>query len=361
MKKAIQILNQAIDFASVGVMIQDINRKVVYFNRACEDITKWKREDVVGHVCGEIFKCHTSDGECLREKFCPALDVFRGEDSHRSGEFLINCGDGTESRLRVNVSAVEDKEGNVTHVVSVVEDIGRVKKVSGESVQPDTMVTLGAFMAELVHEIKNPLNAVNIQLFLLVREIRDSPEISCTLRKNLLEIVSLVQKGFDRLTQFVEGCVRFSKTGELNRCEVDINEMLGELVSVLQPQARLNGIQVKLDIAKGLPKVKVDSEKVKQAIRNILINGIEAIREGGKLEVDTKRVGEEIWISCHDTGPGIPDMNKDKIFDLFYTTKADGAGIGLSVAQNIIQSHGGSIRLEQTAIGSKFVIALPSN
>ncbi len=71
-----QILNQALDCASKGIMIQDISRKVVFFNRACEEITKWQKEEIVGRDCGDIFQCHTSTGMCLTEKFCPGMEIF---------------------------------------------------------------------------------------------------------------------------------------------------------------------------------------------------------------------------------------------------------------------------------------------
>jgi len=175
----------------------------------------------------------------------------------------------------------------------------------------------------------------------------------------LLNTVSIVQKELIRLSGFVEECLHFSKTGELNESYVDICEILNEIVSLLIPQAQLNGIQVELEVHSALPKIKVDRDKIKQAILNIMINGVEAMPDGGKLQVSVKRNGNEILISCQDTGPGIPDEIKDKIFDLFYTTKDGGTGIGLSFAQNIIQAHGGTIRLEQSSRGSAFVIAIP--
>jgi signal transduction histidine kinase len=154
--------------------------------------------------------------------------------------------------------------------------------------------------------------------------------------------------------------LHFSKTGELNKSDVDAGGVLSEIVSLLLPQAQLHGIQIELDIMNRLPIVMVDRDKIKQALLNILINGIEAMPDGGKLHVSVKHTGHEIWISCQDTGTGIPDEIKDKIFNLFYTTKDGGTGIGLSFAQNIVQAHGGVIRLEQSPKGSKFGITIPT-
>lgn len=356
-----QILNYAMDYTSKGIMIQDTNRKVVFFNRACEEITKWPKEEIVGKDCGNIFQCHTSTGMCLTEKYCPGMDIFHGRLSRASRELLIRRGDGSESWVETSAAAIRDGEGKVTHIVTVIEDISERKRFSDEVLRSKTLSTLGAFTAELAHEIKNPLNAMHIQMMVLEREIRDIPKISEKSKKGLLETVSVVQKEITRLSGFVEECLHFSKTGELNKRYVDIYGVLDEIVSLLLPQAQLRGIHVELEVASKLPKIKVDRDKIKQAILNIMINGVEAMPDGGKLRVSAKCIGHEMRISCQDTGPGIPDDIKDKIFDLFYTTKDGGTGIGLSFALNVVQAHGGTIRLEPSKRGSKFVITIPMN
>ena len=356
-----QILIQALSCASKGVMIQDVNRKVVFFNHACEEITKWPKKEIVGKDCGDIFKCHTSTGMCLTEKFCPGMEIFQGRISQASRELLIKRGDGSEVWVEASTSAIRDSRGKVTHIVTIVENVSERKKFSDEVLRLKTLSTLGAFTAELAHEIKNPLNAMHIQMALMEREIRDISRVGEKAKKELLDTVSVVQKELIRLSGFVEECLHFSKTGELNKSYVDIHEILNEIVSLLTPQAQLNGIQVELEFHSALPKIKADRDKIKQAMLNIMINGVEAMPDGGTLRVGAKRNENGILISCQDTGSGIPDEIKDKIFDLFYTTKDGGTGIGLSFAQNIIQAHGGVIRLEQTHKGSKFVIAIPVN
>lgn len=353
------ILNLALECASKGIMIQNVNRDVVFFNRACEEITKWPKEKILGKDCGEIFRCHTSTGMCLTEKFCPGMEIFQGRLSKASRELMIKRGDGGESWVETSASAIRDAEGNVTHIITIIEDIGERKRFSDEVLKSKTLSTLGEFAAELAHEVKNPLNAMNIQMLLLAREIQGEHQIHGKSKKGLLEIVSIVQKELIRLSGFIEECLYFSKTGELNKDSIDIDELLKEIVSLLIPQAQLHGIQVELSVTDGLPKVKMDRDKIKQAIMNILINGIEAMPDGGKLSVSAECIDSEIRVFCQDTGFGIPDEIKDNVFNLFYSTKEGGTGIGLSLAQNIIQAHGGIIKLEQAAQGSVFVITIP--
>ncbi len=355
----IQMFHQALDCASKGIMIQDSNRNVLFFNRACEEITKWPREKIIGKDCGEIFQCHTSTGMCLTEKFCPGMDVFQGKFSQGSRELLIKRGDGSVLWVEASVSAIKDTEGKVTHIISILENITERKRFSDEVLRSKTLSTLGSFAAELAHEIKNPLNAMNLQMLVLEREIQKIYKISDKSKEGLLEIAFIVRKELNRLSEFVGECLHFSRTGELNKSRIDVREILKEVVSLIIPQAQLHGIQVELDTACELPKISVDKDKIKQAILNIFINGIEAMPDGGKLYVRTERNEYEIFISCQDTGIGIPDEIKDKIFNLFYTTKDGGTGIGLSFAQNIIHAHGGTIRLEPSSQGTKFVVAIP--
>lgn len=353
------ILNQALDCVSKGIMIQDTNRRVVFFNHACEEITKWTRAEVIGKDCGDIFLCHTSSGMCLTERFCPGMEIFRGGLTQGSRELLIRRGDGTESWVKMSISPIKNIEGKETHLVSIIEDISDIKRFSDVVLRSKTLSTLGAFAAELAHEVKNPLNAMNIQMTVLQRELHDIKKVGDKTKKELLEIVTIVQKELNRLSGFVEECLHFSKTGELNKSNVDVGDILSEIVSLLLPQAQLQGIQIELNIMNALPKVMIDRDKIKQAILNILINGIEAMPDGGTLQVRAQRREQEICISCQDTGPGIPEEIREKIFHLFYTTKDGGTGIGLSFAQNIVQAHGGIIRIETSSKGSKFAIALP--
>lgn len=342
-------------------MIQDVNRRVVFFNHACEKITKRTKNEVVGKDCGDIFKCHTSSGLCITDKCCPGTEILNGSLSHGSRELLINRGDDSESWIRVNVSPIKDREGRVTHIISVIEDVNETKRFSDEVIKSKTLSSFGALASELAHEIKNPLNAMNVQLLVLKHEINDSYNNGSDQKNELLKIVSIVQNEINRLSSFVEECLQFAKTGELNRSHVKIHEMLTDIVALLEPQAQLNGIQLKLDVMDNIPAAYIDKDKIKQAILNILINGIEAMPDGGEMYISAGNIKDEIIITCQDTGPGIPEEFRSKIFNLFYTTKDGGTGIGLSSAQNIIQIHGGTIRLAPSTVGSKFLITVPVN
>lgn len=316
---------------------------------------------MVGKHCSDAFRCHTSTGMSLAEKLCPCVDVLSGRSSQSARELLIYRGDGSECWVEMSASAIKNDEGTITHAVTVVEDIDARKRFWDEMIKSKTVSTLGVFASEVTHEIKNFLNAVNIHVFMLEREIKNLCGISNEAKQGIFEIVTAVQNGINRLSGFAQGCTRVSRSGKLNKCPVAIDEMMEEVFSLLSPRALLSAIHIELDVARDIPRIVVDGDKMKQVIVNILLNGMEDMKDGGKLGVGIKHIGQEIQISFHDEGPGVSEEIKNKIFDLLYTDKDGVTKIGLASAQNIIHAHGGTIRLEPSAKGNKFVITIPAS
>ncbi len=353
------LLNQALERASKGIMIQDTNRNVVFANHACGEITLRPKGDIVGKHCGDVFRCHTAAGMPFTENLCPCADVLTGRSSQNAREFLIYRGDGTECRVEASASAIKDDQGVITHTVTIVEDVDAKKRFWDEIIKTKTVSTLGAFASEVTHEIKNFLNAVNIHVFMLDREIKSLSGISNEAQQELFQIVTAVQNGIGRLSEFARECTHFSKSGRLSKCPVDINDLLKEVFSLLSHRALLSGIHLKMDVARDVPRIVVDRDKMKQVIVNILLNGMEDMKDGGELGVEVKRIGQEILISCRNEGPCISEEIKNKIFDLLYTDKDGAVKIGLAVTKNVIQAHGGTINLEPSAKGNTFVIMIP--
>ena len=225
-----------------------------------------------------------------------------------------------------------------------------------ELVRSKTLSTLGQYSNELAHEIKNPLNAINIQMSLLEREISKH---DFGTGEELSDVVKVVKEEINRLNKLAKDCLTFSKSGDLNRTEEDIGQILEQLLSLITPHADLNGVNIYLTMTGHCPQVLVDKDKLKQALLNIVLNAIEAMIDGGDIAINVSKKDSYLNISIKDTGPGIPDEQHDKIFGLFYSTKSGGTGVGLAVTKNIIHAHGGNIRFEKLVEGAEFIIELP--
>ena len=355
------LLNQALEHASKGIMIQDKNRNVVFANRTCEEITLWPMGDIVGKHCGDVFRCHSATGMPFRENLCPCADVLTGRISQNAREFLIYRGDGSELWIEADVSAIKDGDGTITHTVTILQDVDAKKKFLNEIIKTKTISTLGAFASEVTHEVKNFLNAVNIHIFMLDRELKNLGGISNEAKQEILQIVAAVQNGIGRLSEFVRNCGQFSQSGRLSKCQVDISEMLKEVFSLLTYRALLSGIRFEMDVASDVSGIVADRDKLKQVFMHVLMNGMEDMTDGGELGVDAKRIGQEILISCRIGGTCISEEIKNKMFGLLYTDDKGVVKIGLAVAQNIIQAHGGTIVLESSAKGNLFIITIPAS
>ncbi|MCP4264653.1 MAG: hypothetical protein GY777_03595 [Candidatus Brocadiaceae bacterium] len=226
-----------------------------------------------------------------------------------------------------------------------------------ELIRSKTLSTLGQYSNELAHEIKNPLNAINIQMSLLEREIGKHDLGSR--EEELSDIVKVVKEEIGRLNKLAKDCLDFSKSGDLKRKDEDIGQIFEELLSLITPHAELNGIDIYLKMMTGCSQALVDKDKFKQALLNIIINSIDVMIGGGEIEINVSNEDGHLNISLKDTGPGIPEEQHDKIFDLFYSTKSGGTGVGLAITKNIVHAHGGNIRFRELNKGAEFIIELP--
>ena len=346
----------ALRYLNDGVFIFDKERKIVLFNPACEQIVGFSMEEITENEsnCFDIFKCHSSDGECLA--ICPGLDLFDEKRTKIAREYLINTKEGKQKRVITNYSIIKDDNNMIEYVVGVMRDITEEKMFNEELVRSKTLSTLGQYSNELAHEIKNPLNAINIQMSLLEREIGKH---DLGTGEELSDVVKVVKEEISRLNKLAKDCLSFSKSGDLERTEEGIGQIFEELLSLITPHADLNGVNIYLTMTGSCPQILVDRDKLKQAFLNLILNAIEAMAGGGSIAINVSKKDSYLNISIKDTGPGIPDEQHDKVFDLFYSTKSGGTGVGLAITKNIIHAHGGNIRFEKLVEGAEFIIELP--
>jgi PAS domain S-box-containing protein len=346
----------ALQYLNDGVFIFDKDRKIILFNPACEQIVGYSQEEITNndYSCLDIFDCHSLDGERLA--ICPGLDLFQEKRTKIAREYFIKTKEGKQKRVITNYSIIKDDNNRIEYVVGVMRDITEEKMFNEELVRSKTLSTLGQYSNELAHEIKNPLNAINIQMSLLEREIGKHDWSS---GKELAEVVKVVKEEISRLNKLAKDCLDFSKSGDLKCTEEDIGRIFEDLLSLIIPHADLSGVNIYLKKLQGCPQILVDRDKLKQAFLNIILNAIEVMTGGGDITINVSKEDNCLNISVRDTGPGIPDEQHDKIFDLFYSTKSGGTGVGLAITKNIIHAHGGNIRFKKLDEGTEFIIELP--
>ena len=209
----------------------------------------------------------------------------------------------------------------------------------------------------LAHELRNPLSTLRLNLQLLQEEWQNP--VTDRERKGVRKIDTLLRET-ERLQAILDNFLRFAGGHTLHRQPVDLHQLLSELLGFIGPPAEKADIRIVRKFAPHSPRIQADPDLLRQAITNLLINAQEAMPGGGTLTVHTEWIGKTIRLTIEDTGKGIDPSVTDRVFDLYYSTKPAGSGLGLPITRKIIEEHEGSIVLRPgTPHGTLAILELP--
>jgi signal transduction histidine kinase len=216
----------------------------------------------------------------------------------------------------------------------------------------------GLLASGLAHEIRNPLNAMNMNLQMLEEELQGAPEFA---GGDLLDLLASTKSEIKRLERLVTNFLLYARPSPPKFESKDINELLRNTAVFLQADFRQSGVALELDLEPLLPSVDLDESQFRQAIMNVLVNARQVMREGGAVALSSKAgPGGDIVVEIRDQGPGIPPENRDHIFEPFFSKRAGGTGLGLAIARLMVEAHGGRIQVEsEVGKGTTFRIRLP--
>ena len=241
----------------------------------------------------------------------------------------------------------------------VLRDLEPARAVESLLSYSQKLAALGRLTSGVTHEVKNPLNAMRIHLELLRARLAQAgqpapPEIA--------ENIDVIAHEIQRLDRVVQGFLRFVRPQDLRLAPVDVNAVLSDVARVARPEAARAGVEIVLEPGRGLPRVTADSGLIAQASANLVSNAIQAMPGGGTLVVASRRAAPDgVEIRVADQGMGIAPENLEKIFRLYYTTKAGGSGIGLAMVYRIVQMHDGRVDVESTVgKGTTVMLTLPA-
>ena len=224
----------------------------------------------------------------------------------------------------------------------------------------DRLSSLGLLTAGLAHEIRNPLVAIRTFTQLLPERYDDAE-----FREGFQ---GLALKEVDRICGLINDLLSFARPSRPNVAEENMNDVVDGIARILETEAKEKGVEITRNFAINLPKVWIDREQMKQVFMNLILNAIQAMKEGGSIFISTRLTsrngaapsGQFLQVEVRDTGVGIPAENLDHIFDPFFTSKDEGSGLGLSISHQIVQEHGGYVTVEsKVGMGTTFFVNLP--
>ncbi len=331
-----------------GMVVTDREDKVALLNSHAEEIFGIKREEGLGRKLAE------SINELA------VINLFRQVRSE--GKEIVNREIGItnpQSRtLSVTITPIRSHGGNIEGMVALFKDISSVKRIEKEVEEVARLTTLGSLSSWMAHEIRNPLNSIAINLELLQEEV--SRLVKEELQKEPLRLMKVISDEINRLNESVHDFLSFDKLPSLNVDTIDINQILDGTLALIQPEAVKRGVKIRKGYRKKLSTIQVDAKKIRQAILNIIINSIQSMPRGGELHLMTRSRGNQVEIEIKDSGVGIPEDVHEKIFDFFFTTREEGAGLGLSIARRIVNEHGGDIQVgSKENSGTSVILRLP--
>lgn len=233
----------------------------------------------------------------------------------------------------------------------------RMEVASNKLIQAEKLASIGRISAGIAHEIRNALTSVKLNIQKLVQSDR--------LDETEKEHLSISQEGIGQMEKFVKELLDFTRVSELNLARFSLEQILDESIKTLADTLELKKVVLEKSYEEGSPQVLVDADKLKQVFLNILRNAFEAVEEEGKINISLsllkEQEGSKIRVFISDNGCGIPEENRETIFEPFYTTKASGIGLGLPIARKIIEQHKGTIRVKENAAqGTSFEILIPT-
>jgi signal transduction histidine kinase len=265
--------------------------------------------------------------------------------------------------------AIEDSGGRFLGAMLVARNLGYLSHVQSTLNYSRKLAALGRLMAGVAHEVKNPLNAMTIHLELLKQKleaqqaIREGRPPGAVPAQNvdLQKHVSVISHEIRRLDEVMMGFLKFARPDELKLQPVMLSDLISDVVTTVTPEAERNNVAVKVDCPAALPEINADSGMLRQAILNLALNACQAMPDGGTLRFACRSTPRRrVEIDVEDTGTGIPPENLSRIFDLYFTTKEKGSGIGLSMVYRIVQLHDGEVEVQSTpGSGTRFRLVFP--
>lgn len=315
--------------------------RVVLVSAPVERFLGRPRSDLLGRTANEIFSRDSHLGALVLEAFERKRPLQQRELTSATG-----------TRVQVSLDFVQEKSTQIGALL-VMRDAESVRRIGDEIETSRRLSASGRVTGGVAHEVKNPINAIVLHLQLLQNKLS---QLDPDTRRHM----DIIGSEIHRLDRVVQTLLDFMRARELHLVEVDFRRLLDDVALLAAPDAEQHGVVIdRVKWHEPLP-VKVDTDFIKQALLNVVINGIQSMPNGGRLLISARREEDLVVAEVHDQGTGIPRDVQNKIFELYFTTKKDGNGIGLAQTYQILDWHFGSVDFESIeGEGTTFRFRLP--
>ncbi|NIA29760.1 MAG: HAMP domain-containing protein [Actinobacteria bacterium] len=321
-----------------GILTLDLDGNITVLNPEAARILRLNSSKSVGKNCQAIFTADHPLYPFLKQshKKIPKSDFM---------EKTLNFGDSPIT-VGIQISPLLDSEQHIIGSNWVFTDLTELRKLQEKIKAKERMAYLGELSAAVAHEIRNPLNSIELYIGLMKRQLSSKPE--------LIQAIDKIQQEIQALNSIVTDFLIFARPPQLNYQSVILSDLLQETLMLAENEIRQKNIHVQMNFSDNTIIIKGDYNQLKQALLNVILNAVQSMQPGGVLSIKASHVQGKgrpvrVRIQVNDTGKGIPEKNIEKIFEPFYSTRNQGTGLGLSIVHNIIRAHSGAIFVESEA------------
>ncbi|MBI4042302.1 MAG: PAS domain S-box protein [Deltaproteobacteria bacterium] len=346
----LRLFYSAFENSSDAILITDLTGRMGQTNRAFTDLFGYTQEEALGKGTNLLRSAHSSDE--FYQKMWASIQT-RGE---WKGEIVNRDKWGEEIPIWLTITPIYEGERKIGYM-GIEIDLREKKQLEERLLRAEKLAAIGQMSAQVAHEIRNPLSSVSLNTELLVDEITHVKGEEAVEAKRLLNSIS---SEVDRLSAICDEYLRLSSLPKPVFDTVQVNDVLRQLSSFLAAGADRMRIEVRMELDPALQNICADSRQLEQAFLNLMKNAFEAMPEGGLLSIETHSRASGVEILFSDTGRGMVEGIRKKLYDPFFTTKDKGTGLGMTITLQIIEQHGGKIEcLSAYGRGTTFSVYLP--
>jgi signal transduction histidine kinase len=324
-----------------GLMLFTKDGHAVLVSASIETFLNKSRREMLGLEVHDIFSQETALGRVVLESFEQRRPLSTYEFTNESGR-----------HLQASLDFIEEN-GERLGALLTLRDTESVRQIEDEIEISRRLADVGRLTRGVGHEVKNPINAIVVHLELLRNKLQSADPAA-------VRHMDIIGNEIRRLDRVVQTLVDFTRPMELRLTDHDLRSIVDEVITLASPDAEKHKVHMISESAAFALPVKVDADLFKQALLNIVINGAQAMPNGGILTLRTRRHESEAQVEIADEGGGIPEDIRDKIFNLYFTTKKSGTGIGLAMTYKVMQMHNGTVSfISREGEGTTFYLNLP--
>ena len=331
-----------------GILVLDLEGRIVRWNRAMEALYGASRADVLGRTLDDVFPAAFLDA--LRG----SLVLGRHEETASIYKLNLPAADGRALRVNVSVVPFQFGRGERHGTILIMDDVTVRMRLEQQLQHSEKMASVGLLAAGVAHEVNTPLTGISSYTQMLRDRIEtDDPRA---------ELLEKIEKQTFRAAKIINNLLNFSRAAGSEFEPLDVNRVLLDVLSLVEHQLDSSRIKVVREMAAELPMVRGNENRLQQVFFNLILNARDAMPSGGWLTLATRADDDAVVVEVRDTGTGIKSEDIKRIYDPFFTTKGigRGTGLGLSVSYGILQEHGGAIFVDSApGQGTTFQIALP--